>query len=191
MHILASTFNKNTVKLSYCCMPSMKAKIDSHNKKLLNEDDQENPPKGVDNCSCPAKKKENCPLQNRCLDRNIIYQATVDNISDHETETYIGLTSSTFKERLATHKQSFNNRNVNQTTLSTYIWQLKDGGKFFSISYKIVDRGKPYSSKYKKCGLCTKEKTWIITQPNMATLNKRTELTAKCRHREKWLLQSL
>ena len=136
----------------------MKAKIDSHNRKLLNEDDQENPPKGVDNCSCPAKKKENCPLQNRCLDRNIIYQATVDNISDHETETYIGLTSSTFKERLATHKQSFNNRNVNQTTLSTYIWQLKDGGKFFQYHTKLLIEGNPTLVNIKNVAYAQKKK---------------------------------
>ena len=33
-HKLYKIFNKNTLKLSYSCMPNLKAKIDGHNKKI-------------------------------------------------------------------------------------------------------------------------------------------------------------
>ena len=120
-----------------------------------------------------------------------MYQATVKNTTNGTVETYIGLASTTFKERLAIHKQSFKRRDLNQTTLSSHIWLLKDNEKNFNIKYKIIDRGRPYTAGYKKCGLCTKEKTWIITRPDMGTLNKRTELTTKCRHRDKFLLDQI
>ena len=34
-HKLPKLFNKNTLKLSYSCMPNLKAKFDGHNKKIL------------------------------------------------------------------------------------------------------------------------------------------------------------
>ena len=150
--------------------------------------ENDNPPSNIENCSCPKLKKEQCPLDRRCLDKNIIYQAIVHNTTENKKETYIGLTANAFKDRLSTHKQSFKNRNVNQTTLSNHVWELKDKGVNFDIQYKILDRGKPYAASYKNCSLCIKEKTWIITEPLMATLNKRNELTSKCRHRDKFLL---
>ena len=55
-HPLHTTFNRNTVKLSYSCLPNMQSKISSHNKKIL-YNRQDNPPKGVENCSCPSSKK--------------------------------------------------------------------------------------------------------------------------------------
>ena len=185
-HSLHSVLNRNTVKLSYSCMPNMEAKVASHNKKLLRPPEGDNnPPPGIPNCSCPKAKKEACPLQSRCLDNNIIYQASVHSIQDNCTETYVGLTATSFKDRLATHNQSIKFRDKNQTTLSKHIWSLKDRGKEFKISYKIIGRGIPYSPKFKSCNLCIREKAIIITQPEKATLNKRTELTSKCLHQDK------
>ena len=63
--------------------------------------------------------KNNCPLKGRCKDKNLIYQAEVLNIQDGTREYYIGATSTTFKERLGVHKQSFRNRNQCQTTLGS------------------------------------------------------------------------
>ena len=110
------------------------------------------------NCSCPANKKDICPLDGRCLDINIIYQAEVENKNDGTKETYVGLTSTTFKSRLSTHKKSFTDRTYNQTALSRHIWKLKDKGVDYNIKYKIIGRGKPYSPKNKRCTLCLREK---------------------------------
>ena len=88
-----------------------------------------------------------CLLQGRCLDKNIIYQATVENLENNTNETYAGMTATTFKDRLGVHNQSYKNRDLNQTTLSKHVWRLKDMKANYKISYKIVGRGLPYSPK--------------------------------------------
>ena len=115
-------------------MSNINSYISQHNKSVLGEGlSYDNPPKGVQNCSCPANKKDSCPLDGRCLDINIIYQAEVNNLQDNSTETYAGLMATTFKSRLAIHKKSFTDRNYNQTALSKHLWKLKHG----NISYNI------------------------------------------------------
>ena len=44
-----------------------------------------------------------------CLTKNLIYQATVVETAQAKQETYIGLASTSFKDRFANHKQSFKN----------------------------------------------------------------------------------
>ena len=46
--------------------------------------------------------------------------------------------------------------------LSTHIWELKDQGLDYNISWKILDRGKTYNPVTKKCLLCLKEKFYIM-----------------------------
>ena len=57
------------------------------------------------NCSCT--KNGVCPLGNKCLFKNIIYNATV--AAEGKNFNYIGLCSTDFKSRLGVHKQSFKN----------------------------------------------------------------------------------
>ena len=66
------------------------------------------------------------------------------------------------------------------TTLSKYVWKLKEERKVFSLKWKIIDRAPPYNPMTRKCNLCIKEKFYIIYRPNMATLNKRNELFNSC-----------
>ena len=115
---MGKIFNRNTVKISYSNTSNLKSYIAQHNKQILSNDQNDNPPKGVENCSCPTNKKDNCPLDGICLDVNIIYQAEVKNNMDNKVETYVALTATTFKSRLAIHKRSFIERQYNQTALS-------------------------------------------------------------------------
>ena len=65
-------FNKNTVKVSYSCMPNIKSIISSHNRKILkpaNNLQQENPATCI--------RKETCPMEEKCLTENVIYEATI------------------------------------------------------------------------------------------------------------------
>ena len=66
-HKLYKIFNKSTWKLSYSCMPNLKAKIDGHNKKIL----ETTPPPKTKLYNC--LKKENCPMRVTCLSENILY----------------------------------------------------------------------------------------------------------------------
>ncbi len=63
---LHKIFNRNTVKLSYSCMPNMKAVIEGNNKKLLktNKNDER---------KCNCSKNTICPLNGECLANGIVY----------------------------------------------------------------------------------------------------------------------
>jgi hypothetical protein len=189
-HPLHKIFNRHTLKLSYSCMPNIKSIIDSHNMKIIskhNDMQTEQTTEHQNECNC--RQKTTCPLKGKCLQNNVIYQATVTtNIS---TETYIGLATN-FKERFRNHKSSFRlNKHRNATELSKHIWELKDNNKDFKITWKILKKCKPYDNISKKCNLCLNEKFFIICKKNLCSLNKRNELASPCRHRNRYTLRNL
>ena len=59
-HKLNKIFNKNTLKLSYCCMKNMSSIIKQHNVKILSVESNEKR-------SCNCRNKECCPLEGCCL----------------------------------------------------------------------------------------------------------------------------
>ena len=171
--------------------------------------------------TCNCKQKVNCPVEGKCLTNNIIYQATVTPIppillnpipptpftttqtqtqtdpaqsqsnTQPQTLTYIGLTSTKFKDRFANHKKSFNHRRYGkETTLSQKIWKLKDEGYDFEIKWKILERAQPFSPITGVCGLCLLEKWYILFKPELATINKRNEINNHCFHKVPVLLRN-
>ena len=85
-HALGPIFNRNTLKLSYSCVPNVKSTIDAHNRHLLK---QTNSGKAISDASlCNCRKKEDCPLANQCLTKSIVYQATVT--TEQGSECYVG-----------------------------------------------------------------------------------------------------
>ena len=174
---LHKILNKNTVNLLYSCMSNMQVLIEVENKKKLRVENQ-----STKQCSC--RRNVECPLLGECLSKDIVYQATVT--SNDKTETCVGLTAATFKSRLANHKASFKSKR-NATELSNYIWQLKESNCSYSLNWKILCHASHYSNSTKKCNLCIAEKYFIIFKPKQATLNKKTELISKCRHKDKFL----
>ena len=182
---LHKILNRNTVKISYKCMPNMKQIISNHNKTILNKDN--NTESKTNNCNC--RIKEACPVNQKCQTSSLIYQATVTRHDNNKEESYIGLTDNTFKTRYNGHTSSFRNEQYrNATTLSKYIWTLKDKSINYSLKWKIIDRGRAYQPSGKNCGLCDLEKFYIISRPELASLNQRNELATSCRHRKKHLL---
>ena len=136
-------------------------------------------------CSCP--KGKTCPLDKKCLSENIIYQATVTQ-PNNETKTYVGLTSTDFKQRLGVHRQNFKDLTTSQTSLSKHIWDLKSKNIEPTITWKIIDRGRPFSPTHGVCQLCNKEKFYILFKPEMAELNSKSETFSACRHVKSALL---
>ena len=186
-HPLHKIVNRNTVKLSYKCMPNFKATISRHNQKLLKRELSKNTQVAPEpGCNCSSGP---CPLvTNNCKIDHVIYRATVKD-DNQETHTYTGVTRNTFKKRYYGHTYSFNHRGENSTTLSSHLWNLKDQNKNYEISWNIVDRAQEFNPVNRKCRLCLKEKFYIIFQPDGATLNLRSELFTTCRHRLRLLLQ--
>ena len=93
-HPLHKIFNKHTLNLSYSCMPNMKSLISSHNKALLSNYHQSQTQTSDKECNC--RKKDQCPLNRKCLTNNVVYQATVT--TQASSDSYVGLASN-FKER--------------------------------------------------------------------------------------------
>ena len=126
--------------------------------------------------------KEACPVNQKCQTSSLIYQATVTRHDNNKEESYIGLTDNTFKTRYNGHTSSFRNEQYrNATTLSNYIWTLKDKNINYSLKWKIIDRERAYQPSGKNCGLCDLEKFYIISRPELASLNQRNELATSCR----------
>ena len=128
-----------------------------------------------------------CPLDKKCLTKNLIYQATVTK-PNHDSKNYIGLSSTEFKSRLAVHKNSSKTPESCQTSLSKHIHDLNKEGIQPTVTWKLIDRGKPYSPVSGVCQLCLKEKFYILFKPEMAALNSRNKIFNSCRHKRSVLL---
>ena len=185
-HPLHKLFNRNTVKLSYSCMPNVKSIISSHNKRILKQETEKNKEPEPE-CNC--RQKNSCPLKGKCLTKGVVYQATVTDAKRNQSQTYVGLTENTFKTRYLNHTSSFRNKyKKHSTELSKHIWYLKETNTPHTINWKILKKCQPYSNKSKHCALCLYEKFVIIYHPELSSLNKRNELISTCRHRNKHLL---
>ena len=70
---LHKIFNRNTIKISYSCMPSMKTIINQHNHKLINKDTNNH-----EEINCNCRNKHECPIKDKRQFKTLIYKATVN-----------------------------------------------------------------------------------------------------------------
>ena len=180
-------FNRNNLKVSYCCTRNIKTLIAAHNQKVLSggggseERDRD--------CNCRGGRG-NCPAGGSCQVRGVVYQAEVA-VEGEESKWYIGAAATTLKERISNHKKDFNNRKYEHcTTLSAYVWKVKDRGKTPTVKFTILVKARPYNPVSRRCNLCTMEKLLIAQCDESKFLNRRSEVVGKCRHRNKWVLAS-
>ena len=133
-HVLHQIFNKNTIRLSYSCMPNMSKKVSMHNGKVFQqfmEEEQNLQNQNLQNQNLQnaqnqnlqqnrkkKKKKEkscnctngvaSCPLDGKCIsEKSIVYSCKVTRLDDFTCETYTGLTDNTFKQRWYGHNSDF------------------------------------------------------------------------------------
>ena len=141
-------------------------------------------------CNCQKKLKPECPIPGSCNQDNVIYQAEIT--TENKVMKYYGSTEN-FKDRYSSHKSAIYGENppTNPTTLSSYIWKLRDNNENFNIKWSIKEKGHPFSSGGRACDLCVTEKLVIMTSDKNSMLNKRDEILEKCRHRRKHLLVSV
>ena len=92
--------NRNTVKLSYSCTPSMKQIIDGHNKAILRKANQPVQDQNVKTCNC--RNKNDCHYK-----VNVCKKKSYTRPLREERETYVGLTATEFKTRWRNHLMSF------------------------------------------------------------------------------------
>ena len=179
---LKSIINKNTIKLSYSCMPNLKQIINNHNKSILNKQDNKNKEQL---CNCRDKSK--CPLDGDCLQEGLVYQATVTQGNTRQQDTYVGITENQFKTRYNQHNSSFKLAHKrHETRLSEHIWKLKEKNIDHTISWSVISKANPFSPASKRCSLCLEECYHILKLK--PTLNKRKEIYSTCPHFKKHLL---
>ena len=153
-------------------MPNMKSQIMSHNRKMLEEETTD-----IKLCNC----REKCVVDGKCLLQNVIYKATVK--TEENTKQYVGSSGLTFKSRYTRHKCYFDNYKYRfKTTLSKYIWELKDKNLDFNIKWEILTRTKNKFDLKNGCTLCNMEKNEIAKLNQEIGLNKRNELFGSCCH---------
>ena len=129
-HKLNKIFNRNSVKVSYCCTRNIEHIVKNHNRKITESYIEKNT-----ETSCNCKEKNKCPLEGNCLIKSIVYMATVE--TETNSSSYIGMTGNNFKTRYYNHIKSFkNNRYKNETELSKYIWKLKEKEVEHTITWK-------------------------------------------------------
>ena len=110
---------------------------------------------------------------------------------NNDAKNYFGLCETEFKARYYNHVQSFRHRRKsNATELSKYVWSCRDAGYELTIAWSIVCHAKPYQQGDQQCQLCLAEKYSILTANPSTTLNKRTELVNKGRHKNKYKLKN-
>ena len=93
-------------------------------------------------------------------EENVIYEATVK--SDRGEKLYVGSTGRAFKKRWSEHKLSMNDRQYAKTTLAEHVWELKDEGKKYEISWSIKHRTRADGNKIKKMCLTCNLERWEI-----------------------------
>ena len=133
-----------------------------------------------------------CPLEGKCQTSAVVYQATVST-GDGEIKTYTGCTGGTFKKRYYGHVADMRDReNSKNTRLAEYIWHKKDSGiDITNVKWKILKECHGYQPGGDKCDVCLTEKLLIMKNKEDNSLNKRTELMNKCRHKWRWRLANV
>ena len=202
-------FNRQKIKISYSTMPNIKRIITSHNRRLINPKEELE----LIDCDKKGRCKDECfEERKKCQSRCSIYQASLQYETPHasipalkipKSKVYTGLTSNKLKERFNHHHWTFTNERNNpfkppadrnnslqNTSLSTHIWRLKERKIEYKLKWNIIKQAPVYSKEAGGCSLCLEEKTQIMFADKRTSLNKRTEIMQKCRHREKHLLKN-
>ena len=130
-HPLKKIFNKNTLKVSYSCMPNLDSKIKAHNKVLLDSAAERKPDEKLCNCRVKAR----CPLGGKCLTKEVVYQATVTSAPEKATAS---LMTSSRSDTATTYRHSRMRANETLLSLVKLIWPLKDRNIDYTLTWNII-----------------------------------------------------
>ena len=135
-------------------MKNMGSIISSHKKQILQASQEK--------FECNCRNRTDCPLDNKCLTPNTVYEGQITNNTNVDQKRYLGASETPFKERFSNHKRDFKHKKYEKCTeLSKYIWSLKSQGTIPKINWRIVKKvNSVVSSNY--CKLCLTEKSYII-----------------------------
>ena len=157
-------------------MPNIKSAINSHNRKILLP-----PVNNLSNCI----DKTYCPLKEKSLSENALYQADISS-ENFQRKIYYGISETKFKPRYSNHKKSFNHeKHKNDTQISNEFCKIKASKGEPVLVWKILGQYQQCNVNTKWCLLCLNEKLQIAIYRGNNMLNKQSETISKCRHRNK------
>ena len=132
-------------------------------------------------------------MNGTCQVQNVVYKYAVSATSNFPKRVYLGVAEGDWKQRFYNHKKSIKNKSYrNDTTLSSYLWGFREKHNVFpTLAWSGVKPVPGYSNISKRCLLCLTENVLVATYENPEELLiKRSELMAKCRHNNKFLLSN-
>ena len=166
-------------------MPNMAAILSRHNKTILASKNTNVHP------LCNCRRKAECPLNRDCRKKAIVYKASISTDSNDPPKSYYGCCETEVKSRFYNHRQTFKNKQKRYNTeLSKAFWEAIDNGRKPHVKWSISARSSTYQPVAARRNLCLDEKLAILLADPPSTLNKRTELTGKCRHKNKFKLKN-
>ena len=127
--------------------------IKGHNKKIIQKETQET-------LECNCRVKTDCPLNGDCKKESVIYKCTATTCN--WKTVYFALTEGEFKkQRYYDHGKSFKNEFYgNNTTLSSYVWEMEKRKNVTpALTWEVLRTAKAYSNITKKCSLMTPRET--------------------------------
>ena len=143
-------------------------------------------------CSCMSNVSRNlasCPLDGKCLTKNIVYKAVVSTITG--SHTYYG-SCDDFKFHNNNHTKAFRHQHCkNNTELSKHIWDPKNAGILYNFTRSIAAYASACRCGTRRCDLCITEMYITVRANKKNLLNKRTEIISKCRNRNKFILKNI
>ena len=120
-------------------MPIIKLAINSQNRKILN------PPVNNQSSTCNYINKTVCPLQEKCLSENTLYQIDI-RLENFQTKIYNDISETKFKTRYSTYKKSFRHeKHKNNMQLSNELWKITTSKEEPVIVGKILGQYQPYN----------------------------------------------
>ena len=134
---------------------------------------------------CNFRDKVRCPLEGKCKQGCVVYKVEVysDSGNDINKKVYFGSTQGEFKARYYNHKTSFSNEKYrHSTTLSRYVWEVKDKKGIDPIlKWEVIKKCRKYMAGDRDCMLCVEEKLAIASCKRRDMLNQRSEVLNSCK----------
>ena len=90
-----------------------------HNKTILTSAAENN------NKLCNCREKNSCPLKGKCLQKGVVYQATIVQKHTNQKDTYIGITENEFKQDTINTPPAFDYHTKSPLQLCEHMWNLK------------------------------------------------------------------
>ena len=127
-------------------MENIIAMLTRRNKRILSPNHEE------PHCNCNRANSEspipNGPPGKNCRTKNCVYKATVKNKTTKIEKVYFGSTSTEFKERVRTHRNTFRDpRKETYTELAKEIHKINRQNQSYEIRWEIMKKNKKSTTR--------------------------------------------